>query len=75
METRAHHGDQQCAEYLIAVPLAGRNYDPNGLVIRSGAGGGNIRETIGSVIPEEPELSACSDGSLGWNRTDRQVFD
>jgi hypothetical protein len=72
LETRAHYGDQQCAKYLIAVPLVGRNDDANGLVIRSGAGDGNIRETSGSVIPEEPELSACFNGSLGWNRTNDQ---
>ena len=33
---------------------------------------GNIRETSGSVESEEPELSACFDGSPGWNRTNDQ---
>jgi hypothetical protein len=30
------------------------------------SGLGNKRETIGSVKDEETELSACSNGSLGW---------
>jgi hypothetical protein len=29
-------------------------------------------ETNGSVKDEETELSACSNGSLGWNRTNDQ---
>jgi integrase len=33
---------------------------------------GNIRETTGSVESEEAELSACSGGSPGWNRTNDQ---
>ena len=33
---------------------------------------GNKRETIGSVKDEKTELSACSNGSLGWNRTNDQ---
>jgi hypothetical protein len=33
---------------------------------------GNKRETSGSVEDEETELSACSNGSLGWNRTNDQ---
>jgi hypothetical protein len=39
LETWAHHGDQQCAKHLIAVPLAGRDDDANGLVIRSSVRG------------------------------------
>ena len=33
---------------------------------------GNKRETSGSVEDEETELSHCSNGSLGWNRTNDQ---
>ncbi len=33
---------------------------------------GNIVETNGSVEVEEEELSRCSDGSPGWNRTNDQ---
>jgi hypothetical protein len=33
---------------------------------------GNKRETMGSVQDEETELSPCSNGSLGWNRTNDQ---
>jgi hypothetical protein len=33
---------------------------------------GNIVETTGSVESEEAELSRCSDGSPGWNRTNDQ---
>ena len=72
LETGSHHGAQQCGRYLMAVPLAGRNYDANGIVIRSGTGDGNIWDTAGSVVPEEPELSPCFYGSLGWNRTNDQ---
>jgi integrase len=36
------------------------------------SGLGNKRETIGSVEDEETELSPCSNGSLGWNRTNDQ---
>ena len=33
---------------------------------------GNKRERIGSVEPEEAELSGCLIGSPGWNRTNDQ---
>ena len=33
---------------------------------------GNNRETSGSVKDEESELSACFNGSPGWNRTNDQ---
>src|SRR5262252_2846685 len=33
---------------------------------------GNIRETAGSVEPEETELSDCFNGSPGWNLTNDQ---
>jgi antitoxin ParD1/3/4 len=33
---------------------------------------GNKRETSGSVKDEETELSPCSNGSLGWSRTNDQ---
>ena len=33
---------------------------------------GNKWETIGSVVLEEVELSDCSSGSPGWNRTNDQ---
>jgi hypothetical protein len=36
---------------------------------------GNKRKTIGSVQDEETELSACSNGSLGWNLIGRQVIE
>jgi integrase len=36
------------------------------------SGLGNKRGTVGSVEDEETELSACSNGSLGWNRTNDQ---
>jgi lactate dehydrogenase-like 2-hydroxyacid dehydrogenase len=36
---------------------------------------GNKRETISSVADEETELSACSNGSVGWNRIDSQLID
>jgi hypothetical protein len=35
----------------------------------------NKRETIGSVKDEETELSACSNGSLGWNRITGYLYD
>jgi hypothetical protein len=36
---------------------------------------GNKRETTGSVEPEESELSACFDGSPGWNRKAVQILE
>ncbi|TLZ45793.1 MAG: hypothetical protein E6K21_18115 [Gammaproteobacteria bacterium] len=36
---------------------------------------GNNREARGSVKDEEQELSACFNGSPGWNRIARQAAD
>ena len=52
-----------------------RKHDDTGNQIAAVAGlceVGNKWETSGSVKDEEEELSACFDGSPGWNRTNDQ---
>jgi hypothetical protein len=58
-----------------SAPIATVSHDDSAgrIAALAGLSGlGNKRETIGSVKDEETELSACSNGSLGWNRTNDQ---
>ena len=63
-EARHEHGLAIAFDQRAGVALELRLHTHTGL--------GNKMETSGSAKDEETELSACFNGSPGWNRTNDQ---